>query len=47
MDCAYCQQPIQGTPVTDLGDPMCRVWCSVECRDASGEAWMEQHYRPR
>lgn len=43
--CHRCQEPITGEPVTEDRDPLGREWCSDECHDDSGQAWMEQHYR--
>jgi hypothetical protein len=39
-----CENPALD-PYTDPGDPLRREWCSDECHDDSGQAWMEQHYR--
>ena len=44
--CHRCEEPITGTPVTDDDDPLHRVWCSEECRDAAAEASHEQRCQP-
>jgi hypothetical protein len=37
-DCARCQEPITGTPVTDPEDPLHRKFCREECLDSAAEA---------
>ena len=45
-ECARCEEPVTGTPVTDPDDLMGREFCREECRDASAEASFEQRYQP-
>ena len=41
-----CDEPITGTPVKLRDDPLDRIWCSEECRDADSEGAYEQGYQP-
>ena len=41
-----CDEPVTGTPVTVGNDPLDRIWCSEECRDADSEGAYEQGYQP-
>ena len=41
--CHRCEFPALA-PVVDPDDPLHRVWCSEECRDAAAEASYEGHY---
>jgi hypothetical protein len=44
--CTRCDEPITGTPVKLRDDPLDRIWCSEECRDADSEGAYEQGYQP-